>query len=664
MPLQWKNKEENHMAAFPFRTDEGAEKYKALHANEQENALLEGFHNLQVLMPRIMNEYMRNPTDDPYQFISNWYLFHPEYDYDMYILRAGNEPDGKTIKDMKRLTESFTHTVSFEEIRKNPALRKSFAERIGEGLLHLLKQASMPMLPGESKEAADGLAMVLGMAEETTPVLDPVSGDALKLKRENDSNTPEQETPDPKQPEISGRKVSFGDGVQATFNGGEMTVNAGMLLIKKFCKEMKLDRCFYQYFKIQDQRKQEKVDHPYADMVLQVIYMTIAGFYTDASAKTVANDPTFKALLNVSQVASQPSICRMFQHVDQKTVDSLNDVLKAMREIVYALSLPTIVILDLDTTHVNTYGHQEDAAYCTHYQAVGYHPLVLYDSVTRDPIKVELRPGSEYCSKHAADFLRPVFEEFRDKYPSVRIFLRADSGFAAPEIYDLCEDFGVEYIIRLKENPVLCRKFATVEAEMSFKITEDSLKPYLLAAEGTYKAGSWRAERRVVGALDKKAGTFLVDWVFIVTNVAPGQLSTYNVIDAYRHRGIMETFIGECKRSFGILHVSSESFLTNSARFLVHIIAYGIYNWFSRLAGKGIFGSYRSETIRDILFRIPAKVTHSSRYTVFHMAENYQQKDMFFAVYDSIERVAAELREALQNHQGQLMVNLDNSAAA
>ena len=655
------------MCPFPFKTIEGAEKYseqfeERCRAQFEEDALsvlLQGPHNLEILLPRIMEEYLMHPNGDPYQHICNWYLYHPEYDYDMAILRAGQQEDSTTINEMKTFVDTTIQRLTIQDVIQKPQLKKMLAEKLSSGLLKLLDIAQKPMSFEESEAAARALGLTWDVAENANPPfeMEIATQDSLGISSsgtEKDSkNTEETETEE----ENGKRKVSFDGRVQAVFNGGEMTANSGLLLIKKFCRDMHLDLCFHSVLKIIDSRKKESVTHPYQDIILQIIYTTIAGFYTDDSAKAIASDPTFRILLEKDRVASQPSICRMFQSMDEAAAESLNDVLKAMREIVYVLSCPKVVVFDIDTTHVDTYGHQEDAAYCTHYQSVGYHPLVLFDAITRDPIKAELRPGSEYCSKHASDFLRPVFEEFQEKYPSIRIILRGDSGFAAPEVYDLCEEFGVEYIIRLKENPVLREKFAVVEAEMTYKIQENGISAHCITAENTYKAQSWSCERRVIGAQDKKAGTFIADWIFIVTNFAPGNLSTDNVLLAYRGRGIMETFIGECKRSFGILHVSSMSFNANAARFLVHIIAYAIYNWFSRLAGDELFGSIRSETIRSILFRIPAKVTHNARYTVFHMAENCQYSDLFFAVYDRINSVKSKLNAALEKHQGKLMVD-------
>ena len=37
----------------------------------------------------------------------------------------------------------------------------------------------------------------------------------------------------------------------------------------------------------------------------------------------------------------------------------------------------------------------------------------------------------------------------------MKCMLRGDSGFASPEIYDLCEKYGISYVIRLRENNIL-----------------------------------------------------------------------------------------------------------------------------------------------------------------------------------------------------------------
>ena len=111
----------------------------------------------------------------------------------------------------------------------------------------------------------------------------------------------------------------------------------------------------------------------------------------------------------------------------------------------YAIKRPEFIVFDLDSTLLDTYGNQEGKAFNFHYQNVGYHPLLCYDSLTKDLIGATLREGSKYCSKDAADFLRPIFEEYTESYPDMNCMLRGDSGFASPEIYDLCEEYGISY---------------------------------------------------------------------------------------------------------------------------------------------------------------------------------------------------------------------------
>jgi hypothetical protein len=37
------------------------------------------------------------------------------------------------------------------------------------------------------------------------------------------------------------------------------------------------------------------------------------------------------------------------------------------------------LIFDLDSTHLDTYGHQESVAYNAHYDTIGFHPLVAFE---------------------------------------------------------------------------------------------------------------------------------------------------------------------------------------------------------------------------------------------------------------------------------------------
>ena len=66
--------------------------------------------------------------------------------------------------------------------------------------------------------------------------------------------------------------------------------------------------------------------------------------------------------------------------------------------------MPQAVILDLDSTLLDAYGRQEGRAFNFHYQSNGYHPLVCYDGMTGDLIKIQLCDGTQYSCTGVVDF--------------------------------------------------------------------------------------------------------------------------------------------------------------------------------------------------------------------------------------------------------------------
>jgi hypothetical protein len=64
--------------------------------------------------------------------------------------------------------------------------------------------------------------------------------------------------------------------------------------------------------------------------------------------------------------------------------------------------------MDIDSTHSDTFGSQEDANYNAHYQTLGYHPLVVFDANTGLFLGAVLRPGNQYTSRDSATIMRKI----------------------------------------------------------------------------------------------------------------------------------------------------------------------------------------------------------------------------------------------------------------
>ncbi|MCQ2511757.1 MAG: IS1380 family transposase, partial [Lachnospiraceae bacterium] len=341
--------------------------------------------------------------------------------------------------------------------------------------------------------------------------------------------------------------------------------------------------------------------------------------FEDDASDELTNDPVFKSILDKRTLASQPTISRFFNRMDEDTLNQFLEISKILRKKIYSIQTPEAAILDLDSTLLEAYGKQEGRAFNFHYQSNGYHPLVCYDGITGDLIKIQLRDGTQYSCTGVVDFLQPVLDEYLNDYPAIRLLLRGDSGFATPELYKQCEENGTSYVIRLKENKTLRSKASDLVDKLD-EITQKNKVDYAVVyGEFMYQAGSWPYERRVVCKVEKPENQMVYLYTFIVTNM---DSSPEYLIKFYCKRGLMENFIKESKSGFDFASVSSHKRIVNAGRLQVHALAYNIFNWFRRLVLSAKMRKQRIDTIRLKLLKIAAKVIRSARYITFKLCSS------------------------------------------
>ena len=397
--------------------------------------------------------------------------------------------------------------------------------------------------------------------------------------------------------------------IKINFDGGDLSSDAGLLLIKEFVSKLGIDNLLGKVFKTNDSALFRY--HTDQKNLLQMIYMIIAGYFEDDTSDELTNDPVFKSVLEKDTLASQPTLSRFFNRMDEDTLNQLLMIGRILRKRVYRIQMPQAVILDLDSTLLDAYGKQEGRAFNFHYQSNGYHPLVCYDGMTGDLVKIQLRDGTEYSCTGVVDFLQPILDEYLNDYPAIRILLRGDSGFATPDLYKQCEENGTSYVIRLKENGILRKKASYLVDELD-EITKNNKVDYAVAyGEFMYRASSWPYERRVVCKVEKPENQMVYMYTFVVTNM---DSSPEYLIKFYCKRGLMENFIKESKSGFDFASVSSHTRMVNANRLQVHALAYNIFNWFRRLVLSANMRKQRIDTVRLKLLKIAAKVVHSARY--------------------------------------------------
>lgn len=427
--------------------------------------------------------------------------------------------------------------------------------------------------------------------------------------------------------------------IKINFDGGDLSSDAGLLLLKEFCYKIGAIKLIQRLFKTNDSASFRI--HKDASNLMQVIYQIFSAYFDDDCADELTNDPVMTSILNKDALASQPTLSRFFNRMDGDTLNQFNMILRELRRVVYSIQKPEYVLLDIDSTLLDTYGNQEGEAFNYHYQAHGYHPLLCYDGLTGDLLKAELRDGTMYCSKDADKFMNSLLEELLEDFPDIPLYLRGDSGFASPDLYEVLEDKNCKYAIRLKENAVLRSLAKEQDLALSHATKYNQINYAVEYGEFMYQAGSWSHPRRVIFKIEKPYGQMLHKYTFIVTTME--DLQPYQVLKFYCGRGKMENFIKEGKSGFDFASVSSASKLVNANRLQVHVLAYNLFNWFRRLVLAADMRKQRIDTIRLKLLKVAARVIHSARYKYFKLCSSCPYKKEFYETLDNIKHLQPQL---------------------
>ena len=254
--------------------------------------------------------------------------------------------------------------------------------------------------------------------------------------------------------------------VEVRFDGGLLSSDGGVLALREIERRLgvadRLAACLV------DPRNRDQVTHSFADIVRFRLLMIAAGYEDAVDANALRGDPMFKMALDTRpsqrDLCSQSTISRL---ENLPGVRALLRMGRAMVELYCAsfASAPECVTLDLDDTFDAVHGGQQLALFNAHYDEYGFQPIVVFDGQGRFVTAV-LGPARRPSGKEIKPFLRRLLRAIRSHWPRVKILLRADSHYCAPEVLDFCRANGVDYTRtpwRQWPRPVLefCRQFTS-----------------------------------------------------------------------------------------------------------------------------------------------------------------------------------------------------------
>ncbi len=352
----------------------------------------------------------------------------------------------------------------------------------------------------------------------------------------------------------------------------------------------------------------------------------------------MTTDPVFTQIIGTDALASQPSLSRFFRRFDAKSTEQLNQANQELLDKIHRFRESKSLLIDLDSTHSDTYGNQESSAYNGHYGTIGFHPLVAFDGGTGDFLKAKLRPGNVYTSNGVVEFIQPLIEYYNEKFPETTPFLRGDSGIAVPALYELCEKESVFYVIRLKSNANLQKIANELHPSTS---PSNAMETECYYEETMYQAASWTKPRKVIIKSVRPKGELFFNHSFIVTNLVAA-FSPKDIVQTYQKRGTMENYIKEAKNGFGFDKMNSHSFQVNEVRMMFTLLAYNLTNWLRTLCFPEEKKSMQIETIRTKMIKVASKLVKSGRSLYFKLSSSFVYQKFFWNVLRRIQSIKLE----------------------
>ncbi|HWM89784.1 MAG TPA: IS1380 family transposase, partial [Thermoanaerobaculia bacterium] len=433
----------------------------------------------------------------------------------------------------------------------------------------------------------------------------------------------------------------------ATFDGGTLTSDAGVLLLAEVERKRGIVRQFAACF--QDRRHPTFVEHRLEELVSQrVLGLALAyedlndhdELRTDPLLATVMGkaDPTGndrrqkrdrgkplagKSTLNRLEWGAVKQDRYRKIGVDSEAVDRFFvEVFLSAYE-----SAPTQIILDLDATDDPLHGEQEGRFFHGYYGEYCYLPLYIFCGPHL--LCARLRNSDRDASAGAVTEVERIVAQIRSLWPKVQIILRADSGFAREELMAWCEQHEVKFVFGLARNARLQRALGGELAQARDQF-EQSSQATRIFRDFTYRTRkSWSCERRVIGKAEHLAKG--ANPRFIVTSLTAESWPAAALYEQlYCARGEMENRIKEQQLCLFADRTSSHALASNQLRLWFSSVAYILLNELRRLGLQGTeLARARCDTIRTKLLKIGAQVRVTVRRVWVQLASSYPYATLF-----------------------------------
>ena len=424
-------------------------------------------------------------------------------------------------------------------------------------------------------------------------------------------------TPSASFPRCKGRQVI------ARFDGGDVTSDGGILLLRQLDREMGLTRAVAR--RLSDERDAQRCLHRTKTLVRQRVFGLALGYEDLNDHQALRHDIALQTAVDTDGVlASQSTLCRFEQQADRDWAVTIHE--EMIEQFIRSFRRPPKkpLYLDFDATDDRVHGQQLGRHFNGYYNHYIFLPLFVFCG---DQLLVSyLRPAYRDAAHHAGAILALLVRRLRQAWPEVKVVFRGDSGFCRPLILSWCERHGVDYIVGLAGNPRLAKLALDIDYESAIRFEKTREKQRVFGFI-EYAAKSWKKRRRKV-VVKSETSWRGFNTRYVVTNLR-GCSAEWLYDHRYCARGEMENRIKEQQLLFSD-RTSCHQWWPNQYRLLLSGLAYLLLERLRRIYLKRTaFAQAQVNTIRLKLLKIGAVITRNTRTIRLMLSSQYPEQDLF-----------------------------------
>ena len=407
-------------------------------------------------------------------------------------------------------------------------------------------------------------------------------------------------------PFLPGLSPVAGKSLTAAQDAGNLTSNGGLVVLREAALRLGLADVIAA--PLSDTRNPLLITHTYSAMVTARMMAIAAGYEDGDDLDALRHDPALLIACNRApegghDIPSQPTISRLENVADVKALYKIGIGFIDLFCRGYATP-PASIELDVDDTNDMVHGGQQLALFNTHAGGHCFQPMLIFEATSGKPLLSLMRPGKRPSGQEIARVLWHVLHRIRRHWPNVRILIRGDGHYCAPEVLNLLRRLRCDYILGLPINSVLKAKSEPWKAPCANrrKLSRPKVRRF---HQFDYAAGSWARREKVIARVEAtELGT---DVRFVVTNLQGRGKHLYEHV--YCARGCMENLIKDMKLYTRSDKTACTRWEANQFRLFLHMGAYWLLHSV-RLASprKSRWRRATFETIRLVFVKIACRV--------------------------------------------------------